>query len=154
MSPFGPFAKWRWAPKTSDCTLIVARGRIWCRYPARLPICARPYQRQGVFTSICIRVHACGSGNSGRPTRDHALDVRRRAWQAVRQDNRRNGSDLIADGSVSTSAGTLGQQAAQRAARVLVVHHRRAGGQSQHSAMLQLDAKSDSRANCLGLRKA
>jgi transcriptional regulator GlxA family with amidase domain len=26
---------------------------------------------------------------------------------------------------------------------VLVVHHRRAGGQSQHSAMLQLDAKSD-----------
>jgi transcriptional regulator GlxA family with amidase domain len=37
----------------------------------------------------------------------------------------------------------LGQQAAQRTARVLVVHHRRAGGQSQHSAMLQLDAKSD-----------
>ena len=37
----------------------------------------------------------------------------------------------------------LGKQAAQRTARVLVVHHRRAGGQSQHSAMLQLDAKSD-----------
>jgi transcriptional regulator GlxA family with amidase domain len=34
-------------------------------------------------------------------------------------------------------------QAAQRTARVLVVYHRRAGGQSQHSAMLQLDAKSD-----------
>jgi hypothetical protein len=26
---------------------------------------------------------------------------------------------------------------------MLVVHHRRAGGQSQHSAILQLDAKSD-----------
>jgi len=37
----------------------------------------------------------------------------------------------------------LGQPAAQRTARLLVVHHRRAGGQSQHSAMLQLDAKSD-----------
>src|ERR1700687_5303460 len=61
---------------------------------------------------------------------------------------------FIADGPVWTSAGMtagidlalglierdLGQQAAQRTARVLVVHHRRAGGQSQHSAMLQLDA--------------
>jgi transcriptional regulator GlxA family with amidase domain len=64
---------------------------------------------------------------------------------------------VIADGPVWTSAGMtagidlalglierdLGQQAAQHTARVLVVHHRRAGGQSQHSAMLQLDAKSD-----------
>jgi transcriptional regulator GlxA family with amidase domain len=64
---------------------------------------------------------------------------------------------FIADGPVWTSAGMtagidlalglierdLGQQAAQRTARVLVIHHRRAGGQSQHSAMLQLDAKSD-----------
>ena len=64
---------------------------------------------------------------------------------------------FIADGPVWTSAGMtagidlalglierdLGQQAAQRTAKVLVVHHRRAGGQSQHSAMLQLDAKSD-----------
>jgi transcriptional regulator GlxA family with amidase domain len=64
---------------------------------------------------------------------------------------------FIADGPVWTSAGMmagtdlalglierdLGQQAAQRTARALVVHHRRAGGQSQHSAMLQLDAKSD-----------
>jgi len=64
---------------------------------------------------------------------------------------------FIADGPVWTSAGMtagidlalglierdLGKQAAQRTARVLVVHHRRAGGQSQHSAMLQLDAKSD-----------
>jgi transcriptional regulator GlxA family with amidase domain len=29
------------------------------------------------------------------------------------------------------------------AARTLVLHHRRAGGQSQHSALLDLDAKSD-----------
>ena len=64
---------------------------------------------------------------------------------------------FIADGPVWTSAGMtagidlalglierdLGKQAAHRHREVLVVHHRRAGGQSQHSAMLQLDAKSD-----------
>jgi transcriptional regulator GlxA family with amidase domain len=64
---------------------------------------------------------------------------------------------FIADGPVWTSAGMtagidlalglverdLGEQVTQRAAKVLVVHHRRAGGQSQHSAMLELHAKSD-----------
>jgi transcriptional regulator GlxA family with amidase domain len=64
---------------------------------------------------------------------------------------------FIADGPVWTSAGMtagidlalglierdLGRDAAQATARMLVVHHRRAGGQSQHSTLLQLDAKSD-----------
>lgn len=64
---------------------------------------------------------------------------------------------FIADGPVWTSAGMsagidlalglierdLGHEVAQTTARMLVVHHRRAGGQSQHSAMLQLDAKTD-----------
>ena len=64
---------------------------------------------------------------------------------------------FIADGPVWTSAGMtagidlalglverdLGEQVTQRAAKVLVVHHRRAGGQSQHSAMLELHARSD-----------
>ena len=64
---------------------------------------------------------------------------------------------FIADGPVWTSAGMtagidlalglierdLSRDAAQATARMLVVHHRRAGGQSQHSTLLQLDAKSD-----------
>jgi transcriptional regulator GlxA family with amidase domain len=64
---------------------------------------------------------------------------------------------FIADGPVWTSAGMtagidlalglierdMGQEVARATARTLVVHHRRAGGQSQHSAMLELDAKSD-----------
>src|SRR6266478_2090718 len=37
----------------------------------------------------------------------------------------------------------LGAERAREAARVLVMHHRRAGGQSQHSTLLDLDAKSD-----------
>jgi transcriptional regulator GlxA family with amidase domain len=37
----------------------------------------------------------------------------------------------------------MGQDIARATARTMVVYHRRAGGQSQHSAMLELDAKSD-----------
>jgi transcriptional regulator GlxA family with amidase domain len=64
---------------------------------------------------------------------------------------------FIADGPVWTSAGMtagidmalglverdMGGDIARATAKMMVVHHRRAGGQSQHSAMLELDAKSD-----------
>jgi transcriptional regulator GlxA family with amidase domain len=64
---------------------------------------------------------------------------------------------FIADGQVWTSAGMtagidmalglverdMGADIARATAKMMVVHHRRAGGQSQHSAMFELDAKSD-----------
>jgi len=65
---------------------------------------------------------------------------------------------FIADGPIWTSAGMtagidlalslverdLGKDKAREAARTMVVHHRRAGGQSQHSALLEMDVgKSD-----------
>jgi transcriptional regulator GlxA family with amidase domain len=64
---------------------------------------------------------------------------------------------FIADGPIWTSAGMTagidlalgllekdaGPAAARTVAKALVVHHRRAGGQSQHSALLEMDAKSD-----------
>jgi len=64
---------------------------------------------------------------------------------------------FIADGPIWTSAGMtagidlalslverdLGSEKAREAARIMVVHHRRAGGQSQHSALLEIDGKSD-----------
>ena len=64
---------------------------------------------------------------------------------------------FIVDGSIWTSAGCtacvdlalamvekdIGREVAKSVARTLVVFHRRAGGQSQHSALLELDAKSD-----------
>ena len=37
----------------------------------------------------------------------------------------------------------LGADVARMVSKSLVIHHRRAGGQSQHSALLELDAKSD-----------
>lgn len=64
---------------------------------------------------------------------------------------------FIVDGPVWTSAGMsagidlalsmvekdLGADVARSVSKSLVLHHRRAGGQSQHSALLELDAKSD-----------
>ena len=64
---------------------------------------------------------------------------------------------FIADGQIWTSAGMSaaadlavgmiesdhGADLTRAVARGLVMHHRRAGGQSQHSALLDLDAKAD-----------
>jgi transcriptional regulator GlxA family with amidase domain len=64
---------------------------------------------------------------------------------------------FIIDGPIWTSAGMsagidlalgmiekdYGAELARTVAQKLVVYHRRAGGQSQHSALLELDAKSD-----------
>ncbi|WNG52005.1 GlxA family transcriptional regulator [Archangium minus] len=64
---------------------------------------------------------------------------------------------FVVDGPIWTSAGMsagvdlalalvekdLGAETARMVARKLVVYHRRAGGQSQYSALLDLDAKSD-----------
>jgi transcriptional regulator GlxA family with amidase domain len=64
---------------------------------------------------------------------------------------------FIIDGPIWTSAGMtsgvdlalgmlekdFGTKMARSVAQKLVVYHRRAGGQSQHSALLELDAKSD-----------
>jgi transcriptional regulator GlxA family with amidase domain len=64
---------------------------------------------------------------------------------------------FIVDGSIWTSAGCtacvdlalamvekdVGREVAKSVARTLVVFHRRAGGQTQHSALLELEPKSD-----------
>jgi len=74
---------------------------------------------------------------------------------------------FIVDGPVWTSAGMtagidlalamidndLGTEAARAVAKKLVVYHRRAGGQSQHSALLELEPKSDRIQNALAYAK-
>lgn len=78
----------------------------------------------------------------------------RRAYPRVTMEEDRI---FIIDGKIWTSAGMsagvdlalalvekdLGADVARLIARKLVVYHRRAGGQSQYSALLELDAKSD-----------
>ena len=83
----------------------------------------------------------------------HARNLQR-CYPAVKVEEDRI---FIVDGPVWTSAGMsagidlalsmvekdLGADIARMVSKSLVIHHRRAGGQSQHSALLELDAKSD-----------
>lgn len=75
---------------------------------------------------------------------------------------------FIIDGSIWTSAGMsagvdmalgmvekdFGAELARSVAQRLVLYHRRAGGQSQHSALLEIDAKSDRIQNALAYAKS
>ena len=108
--------------------------------------------------SICIGAFMLGEAGllDGRRATTHwmfAAELRRRFPKATVEVDR----IFIADGPIWTSAGMtagldlalslverdLGAERAREAARVLVLHHRRGGGQSQHSTLLDLDAKSD-----------
>jgi transcriptional regulator GlxA family with amidase domain len=93
----------------------------------------------------------------------HARELQRR-FPAVRVEDDRI---FIIDGSIWTSAGMsagvdlalgmvekdFGAALARSVAQSLVVYHRRAGGQSQHSALLEMDAKSDRIQNALAYAK-
>jgi len=104
------------------------------------------------------------------------LDGRRATthWNAAREMKRRypriameEDRIFIADGPLWTSAGMsagldlalamvendLGVEIARAVARTLVVYHRRAGGQSQFSTLLDLDAQSDRIQNALTYAK-
>ncbi|MFT4435782.1 GlxA family transcriptional regulator [Caballeronia sp. 15715] len=92
----------------------------------------------------------------GRRATTHWFYARalQRAYPQVRMEEDRI---FIVDGPIWTSAGAsagidlalalvekdLGTDTARLVAKKMVVYHRRAGGQSQYSALLELDAKSD-----------
>ncbi|WP_144143877.1 GlxA family transcriptional regulator [Paraburkholderia sp. BCC1884] len=94
----------------------------------------------------------------------HARDLQRRYPDARVDEDR----IFIVDGSVWTSAGMtacidlclalvendLGAEVSRSIARKLVVYHRRAGGQSQFSAMLDLEPKSDRIQSALSYAKS
>ncbi|MFM0227941.1 GlxA family transcriptional regulator [Paraburkholderia dipogonis] len=94
----------------------------------------------------------------------HARDLQRRFPQTRVDEDR----IFIVDGSVWTSAGMtacidlclalvendLGVEASRAIAKKLVVYHRRTGGQSQFSAMLDLEPKSDRIQNALSYAKS
>jgi transcriptional regulator GlxA family with amidase domain len=116
------------------------------------------------IASICIGAFILGEAGllDGRRATTHwlfAKELQRRYPKTSVEVDR----IFIADGQVWTSAGMtagidlalslverdIGREKARDVARTLVVHHRRAGGQSQHSALLDLDAKSDRVQNAL-----
>ncbi|MGB1563422.1 MAG: GlxA family transcriptional regulator [Sinimarinibacterium flocculans] len=102
----------------------------------------------------------------GRRATTHWIHARAlaRRFPGVRVEDDRI---FIIDGAVWTSAGMsagidlalamlekdYGADLARSVARSLVVYHRRAGGQSQHSALLELDAKSDRIQSALAFAK-
>ena len=93
----------------------------------------------------------------------HARELQRRFPRVKVEEDR----IFIVDASVWTSAGMsagidlalgmvekdFGAELARSVAQSLVVYHRRAGGQSQHSALLAMDAKSDRIQNALAYAK-
>ncbi|HEX3633366.1 MAG TPA: GlxA family transcriptional regulator [Casimicrobiaceae bacterium] len=116
------------------------------------------------IASICVGAFILGEAGllDGRRSTTHwlfAKELQRRYPKTSVEVDR----IFIADGPVWTSAGMtagidlalslverdIGREKARDAARTMVVHHRRAGGQSQHSALLDLDAKSDRVQNAL-----
>jgi transcriptional regulator GlxA family with amidase domain len=116
------------------------------------------------IASICVGAFILGEAGllDGRRATTHwlfAKELQRRYPKTSVEVDR----IFIADGQVWTSAGMtagidlalslverdIGREKARDAARTLVVHHRRGGGQSQHSALLDLDAKSDRVQNAL-----
>jgi transcriptional regulator GlxA family with amidase domain len=110
------------------------------------------------LASICLGSFALGEAGllDGRRATTHWRYARRLQEQfpkcSIDMDK-----IFIADGQIWTSAGMSaavdlavgmiesdhGAELARTVARGLVMHHRRAGGQSQHSALLDLDAKAD-----------
>lgn len=84
---------------------------------------------------------------------DYAHELQRRYPKVKVQEDR----IFVIDGSIWTSAGMtatmdlalamiesdIGPEIARAVAKKMVIHHRRAGGQSQFSALLQLEPKSD-----------
>jgi transcriptional regulator GlxA family with amidase domain len=110
------------------------------------------------IASICLGASILAEAGllDGRRATTHWLHARQlqSLYPKIKMDEDRI---YIVDGSVWTSAGMaagidlalamvekdLGADIARSVAQKLVVYHRRAGGQSQHSALLELEAKSD-----------
>lgn len=118
----------------------------------------RSYQKTRRIASICVGAFILGSAGllDGRRSTTHWFYGRelQSRFPKTRVEIDRI---FVGDGSIWTSAGMtagvdlaltlverdIGPRKAREAAKAMLVHHRRAGGQSQHSSLLEIDAKSD-----------
>jgi transcriptional regulator GlxA family with amidase domain len=116
------------------------------------------YRKSRRIASVCVGAFILGEAGllDGRRCTTHWMfgDELKSRFPKARVEIDRI---FVNDGSIWTSAGMtagidlalalverdLGAEKAHAAAQNMVVHHRRAGGQSQHSALLGIDAKTD-----------
>ena len=142
-------------------TLIVAGGQGTRHAMTSEPILRfvrQQAQRARRVCSVCSGslVLAAAGILDGRRATTHwrRCDQLRKTFPSVKVEPDQN---FIRDGHIWTSAGVtagidlslalieedLGHEVAKRVAQELVVYHRRPGGQSQYSALLELDAGDD-----------
>ena len=151
-------------------TMIVGGGTgIDPCTPALLDDIRRAARRARRVASICTGAFALADAGllDGRRATTHWMFARELAARypriAVEEDR-----IFVADGPVWTSAGMtagldlalalveadLGTTVARQVARALVMYHRRAGGQSQFSALLEIEPKSDRVQRALSFAKS
>jgi transcriptional regulator GlxA family with amidase domain len=140
-------------------TVIVSGGiEVEPHTPAMLEFLRSAHASSRRTGSICSGAFALAQAGilDGRRATTHWAHARelKRQYPAVRVEDDRI---YIVDGNVWTSAGMtacidlalamvesdLGADVSKAIARQLVVYHKRAGGQSQFSALLELGAKTD-----------
>ena len=139
-------------------TLIVAGARAIEPSTPLLDFVRQAHGRCRRVAAICIGAFVLAEAGllDGRRATTHWLRARelQARYPKVKVDEDRI---FINDGSIWTSAGMssgidlalalvesdLGSELARAVAKRLVVYHRRAGGQSQFSALLELEPKSD-----------
>jgi len=158
-----PFARARF-----DTLIVVGIMNPAPSSPAVVEYVRRSLGRFRRVSAICTGAFVLGEaglldGRRATTHWKHARELARLYPKAQVEEDR----IFIVDDSVWTSAGMsagidlalgmlekdFGSDLAREVARNLVVYHRRAGGQSQHSALLEMDAKSDRIQNALAYAK-
>jgi transcriptional regulator GlxA family with amidase domain len=118
----------------------------------------RSYTKTRRIASICVGAFILGEAGllDGRRSTTHWL-FGKELQQRFPKTHVEIDRIFVGDGHIWTSAGMtagidlalalverdVGPEKTREAARAMVVYHRRAGGQSQHSALLEINAKSD-----------
>lgn len=149
-------------PGTLPIDTLVVAGGVGTRPPSRIAAMAAFIRRVAPacrrVTSVCTGAFILAESGllDGRAATTHWRHTAtlQRQYPRIRVDGDRI---FVRDGAIWTSAGItagidlalalieddLGRDAARAAARELVVYHRRSGGQSQFSTLLDLDPPSD-----------
>lgn len=141
-----------------DTLIVIGNNQLDDVSPGLLDFLRRSVATSKRITAVCTGAFVVAQAGllAGRRATTHWAHARafRNTFPDVHLEEDRI---FVIDGTVWTSAGMtagidlalaivekdLGSELARNVARKMVVHHRRSGGQSQFSTLLELDPKSD-----------